>query len=173
MLQGIGSMLILAAGIGIGIFRARELHARPRQIYTLIQALSALEAQIVYAEVPLSNGFRRCEAGCGDDEIGRLFFLLLQRLSEDRRCSAGEALAEVRRQTERDLALGQAEWSVLTFLCDNLGRADRREAEKQIQLSLRQLKTIAQSAAEEADKKGKAAVYLGVCGALMAVVVCI
>ncbi|MBQ5859818.1 MAG: hypothetical protein IIW62_02750, partial [Selenomonadales bacterium] len=48
MISGLGIVLILSAGVGMGVFRARELWARPRQIRALIQALSALETQILY-----------------------------------------------------------------------------------------------------------------------------
>lgn len=173
MMQGLGILLVLAAGIGIGIFRARELRERPKQIRAVIQALSALEAQIVYAELPLADGFRDCTAICREERVKRMFVLLAQRLSADKRCSSGEAFREIRSQVCEEMSLGQAEWNSLSFLCDNLGRTDCRETEKQIALSIEQLKALESSAIAAAEKKGKAAVYLGICGALFVVLVCI
>ena len=173
MLQVVGIAMFMAAGIGMGVIRAGELYARPRQIRAVIRALSALEAQIVYARTPLAEGFRRCIAGCSEDTVKRLFLLLADRLSADRRCDAAEACEAVRTQMSKCLSAGGAEWNVLLFLCDNLGRTDCREAEKQIRLALEQLKLIEQNADREAKEKGKAVIYLSVCGALMAVVICI
>lgn len=173
MVQTMGTAMVLAAGVGIGIVRARELYARPRHIRALIQALSALEAQIVYAQIPLADGLRQCTAGCGEEEIGRLFRLIADRLSLDKRCCPADVIGEVQVELRKETSLGQAEWSVLTFLCDNLGRTDCRETEKQLRLAIEQLKTIGQGADKDAQQKGRAAVYLGICGALMAVVVCI
>ena len=173
MITGIGIVLILLAGIGMGVFRARELWARPRQICALIQALSALKTQIVYAETPLADGFRVCTNGCSELVVTEMFSILSERLRGDRRCSVSVAIMEMRRQMHGDTALGRAEWNVLTFLGEQLGRTDRRETEKQIGLAVEQLKQIEDTAITEAKKKGKMAIYIGICGALIVILVCV
>lgn len=173
MITGVGVVLILSAGIGMGIFRARELWARPGQIRALIQALSALETQIVYTETPLAEGFRDCVNGCSEDTVTKMFLCLSERLKGDRRCSVSEAVIEMREKMSDDFSFGQAEWNVLIFLGEQLGRTDCREAEKQLRLSVEQLKQIEIAAITDARKKGKMAIYIGVCGALMVILVCI
>ena len=173
MISGIGVILVLSAGIGMGIFRARELWARPRQIRALIQALSALETQIVYGEIFLADGFRDCVNGCSEDSITKMFLHLSERLKKDRRCCISEAVVEMRRKMSSDASLGQAEWNMLMFLGEQLGRTGCRETEKQIRLAVEQLKRIEDTAITDAKKKGKLAIYIGACGALMVILVCV
>lgn len=173
MITGIGVVLILSAGIGMGIFRARELWARPREIRALIQALSALKTHIVYGETPLADGFCDCVNGCSEDKITKMFLYLSERLKGDRRCGVSEAIARMRRNMRDDLSFGQAEWNVLVFLGEQLGKTDCHEAEKQLGLSVEQLKQIEAVAITDAEKKGKLAIYIGVCGALMMILVCV
>ena len=173
MISIIGVVLILSAGIGMGIFRARELWARPRQIRALIQALSALRTQIVYGEILLADGFRDCVNGCREEGITKMFLYLSERLNEDRRCRISEAVATMQRRMKEDVSFGQAEWNVLIFLGEQLGRTDSHETEKQIDLAVERLKQIEDTAITDAKKKGKMAIYIGVCGALMMILVCV
>ncbi len=173
MIMSIGVVLILSAGIGMGVFRARELWARPRETRALIQALSALETHIVYGETPLADGFRECVNGCGEDTVTKMFLYLSERLKGDRRCSVSNAVDEMRRKMGSDFSFGQAEWNVLTFLGEQLGKTDCHEAEKQLRLSVEQLKQIEAVAITDAEKKGKMAIYIGICSALMMILVCV
>ena len=173
MMSCIGAVLILSAGIGMGIFRARELWARPRQIRALIQALSALETHIVYAETPLADGFRDCVNGCGEAAVRMIFLRLSERLKKNMRCNVSDAINEMRRGAEKELTLRQAEWNVLTFLGEQLGKTDCRETEKQIRLAVEQLKQAEDIAITDAKKKARSAIYISVCGALMMILVCV
>ncbi len=173
MISGIGVVLVLLAGIGMGIFRARELWARPREIRALIQALSVLETQIVYGEMLLADGFRDCVNGCSENSVTKMFLYLSERLKKDRRCHIPEAVSEMRRKMSGDVSIGQAEWNVLIFLGEQLGRTGCRETEKQIKLAVEQLKRIEDAAITDAKKKGKLAIYIGVCSALMVILVCV
>ena len=173
MISGIGIVLILSAGVGMGLFRAKELWARPRQIRALIQALSALETQILYGEMLLADGFRDCVNGCGEDTVKKMFLYLSERLKEDRRCRISEAVTAMQRRMERDVSFGQAEWNVLIFLGEQLGKTDCRETEKQFRLAVERLKQIEDTAMTDAKKRGKMMIYIGVCGALMMILVCV
>ena len=173
MISIIGVVLILSAGIGMGIFRARELWARPRQIRALIQALSALRTQIVYGEMLLADGFRDCVNGCREDGVAKMFLYLSERLNNDRRCRISEAVATMQKRMKDDVTFGQAEWNVLIFLGEQLGRTDSHETEKQIDLAVERLKQIEATAITDAKKKGKMAIYIGICGALMMILICV
>lgn len=173
MISSLGVVLILSAGVGMGVFRARELWARPRQIRALIQALSALETQILYGEMFLADGFRDCVNGCGEDAVKKMFLYLSERLTGDRRCRISEAVTAMQRRMKSDVSFGQAEWNVLIFLGEQLGRTDCNETEKQLRLAVEQLKRIEDTAITDAKRKGKMSIYIGVCGALMMILMCI
>jgi stage III sporulation protein AB len=79
----------------------------------------------------------------------------------------------MQRRMKSDVSFGQAEWNVLMFLGEQLGRTDCNETEKQLRLAVEQLKRIEDTAITDAKRKGKMSIYIGVCGALMMILMCI
>ncbi len=167
LLKLAGIVCILGAGLGIGYRYTQRLLRRTRQIEGAVQAVTALDAQIRYLEVPLYSALRDCVRGVSDSMVARLLITMADRLAEDPRCEPCEAFRQVKWAYEAEMALAASDWELLFFLCANLGQTDRTAQEKQLALCLRQLSAAAEEARLRAEKNRKLPLYLGMCGACM------
>lgn len=168
----IGVVLILCAGIAIGVRQAQRVKNRPRQIRAVIQVLSSVEAQVVYAQEILAEAFLRGATSASETMIQRFFRQIADELAGDRHCLVTTAFQRVREKAEPSLAIGTEEWGILEFLSENLGKCDADEMAKQIALATEHLKVREQITRREAEQKEKLWIYLGICGALLIVLVC-
>lgn len=168
-----GCLLILCAGTLIGARRFERLRARPRQIRGFIQCLASLEAQIVYAQVLLGEAFEQAALSSDEPIVRRFFEKMAEALSADRRCEVQEAFRRSKESVSEKMAITEAEWNILGFLSENLGKSDATEMAKQIALALEHLKVREVIAGDEAAQKGKLSIYMGICGALLIIVICI
>lgn len=173
MMKLMGILLVLGAGGAIGIRQSYRMRAKVREIRSVIQVLTSLESQIVYAQVVLGDAFLQGAVSANETCIKRFFCCIGDELSANRRCAVTEAFAQARKELGGRMAIGAEEWSVLTFLSENLGRSDTDEMKKQIALAIEHLKLRERIAMEQVSRKEKLAIYLGICGALFIVLICV
>lgn len=167
-----GSGLIIAAGTAIGFSLASRYSERPRQVRQLIGALTALSAYVGYGSLPLAEALTRAADGL-DGPVGELFRqaarIIAGRGWLTPRSAIEEALAEVGPR----LAWYRAESEVLLQLAASLGSMSREEQQKQLAMTVEELRQIELEALRLRDANVKMYRYLGVCGALAVVILLI
>jgi len=166
-----GSILVIAASTAIGFRLAAEFEERPRQIRHLQGMLTGLKAFINFSARPLPEALRQIASG-RKGPVAEMFLRtgeLLGRSGEN----TEQALAAARMGLAKQLALARPEAEVLEQLFAVLGKTNRREQEKCLDLAINQLQEIEQEAAAEREKHTKVCRYLGVCGGLAIVIVLI
>lgn len=173
MMKLMGILLVMGAGGAIGIMQSYRMRAKVREIRSVIQVLTSLESQIVYAQVLLGDAFAQGAVSANEMCVKRFFCCIADELSANRRCAVSEAFVQARKGIGKRLVIGAEEWSVLDFLSENLGKSDTAEMKKQIALAIEHLKLRERIAMEQASQKEKLAVYLGICGALFIVLICV
>ena len=169
-LKIMGSVLILISGVCLGFRQAAAFSARPRQLRQVISALTALNAQINYLASPLPDALVKCTAGLSGP-VGRLLEKTGRLLNEKGYLTPKEAFFSAYAEEEESLAFLSPELEVFEILFANLGLADREEQQKSLSLIEYQLGKIQEEAQNLAAKNVKMYRYLGVCGALAAIII--
>lgn len=173
MMKLMGILLVLGAGGAMGIMQSYRMRTKVREIRSVIQVLSSMESQIVYAQVLLGEAFSQGAVSANEMSVKRFFCCIGGELSANRRCAVTEAFAKARREHGGRMAIGVEEWNVLAFLSENLGKSNIAEMKKQMALAIEHLKSRECIALEQASRKEKLAIYLGICGALFIVLICV
>jgi len=160
----LGCAMVVVAGAGLGFSLAGRYSERPRQIGQLIGCLTALDAYIGYATLPLPEALARA-AGELDSPVGDLLRRAAAILTN---CglSPQEAIAEALADGGGRLALGSPEREICLQLGANLGKTGREEQQKYLAMVLGELRRNEREALRLKDQNVKMYRYLGVCGGL-------
>lgn len=168
MLKLLGALLLIGAGTGFGLLKARRLADRPAQIRRLVRMLNQLETEIAFGYTPLPEALARIGRH-GADPLAALFREAAGRLKEGERAVAdawGQAVENAWGRT----AMKRGEKEVLLTLGHTLGATDRDDQARHLRLAVKQLETLEPDAAEEQRKYEKMWKSLGILGgALIAV----
>lgn len=168
-LKLVGSGLIIAAGTAIGFSLAGRYSERPRQLRQLVGCLTALSSYIGYGSLPLAEALTRAAAGL-DGPVGDLFRRTAEGIAARGWLSPRAAFEEALAAAGPKLAWYRAEGEVLLQLASSLGATSREEQQKQLAVSVGELRQIELEAVRLRDANVKMYRYLGICGALAVVI---
>lgn len=154
----IGSLgLIIACG-GIGLWLADRARRRPGELRACLTALSLLDTEIYWGSTPLPEACAGIAARIGVPWQG--FFEEIQGRIEGGEGAWSAWKATVANQTG-NFCLKQEDWLVVLDVGKGLGRSDRQEQHKQLELVQKHLGQLREQAASWAERQAKMWSYLG------------
>ncbi|MGI6491773.1 MAG: stage III sporulation protein AB [Peptococcaceae bacterium] len=170
MLKILGAVMVVAAG-GLGGLAVSSCYARrPKELRALRSALQMLGTEITYGATRLAEAFDTVARRC-DKNVAALFRQAENELTAMSGVSAAEAWESALDAYYADSALRPQDHAILINLGRALGRSDRSEQIKHLNLAMEQLAQEAANAAEEASRNVKMWNYLGFLGGLMFILV--
>lgn len=153
----------LIAGCGsLGLWLANRIRQRPLELRGCIMALALLDTEIVWGATPLPEAFGILKERL--DTPWQDFYAELQE-----RLQRGESASSAWKDTVlaqiAHFCLKQEDWQVIRDVGKGLGRSDRQEQHKQLELVQRQLALVKDQAEIWSEKQAKMWSYLGfLCG---------
>lgn len=161
----------LIIGFGcLGILKARQVKRRPREIREMINALVLLDTEIYWGVTPLPEAFgvlkKRTETPWQE------FFAESEEKLRNGE-NASSAWEKTIRQHKKKCCLTEEDWKIIGEIGKGLGRSDRNEQHKQLEIAQRHLNSIDEKARQQADSKAKMWSYLGFLGGMAVVIIMI
>jgi len=146
----------------LGLWLAARIRRRPSEIRECVTALALLDTEIFWGLTPLPEAFGVLKERTEGSWRG-FFGEMQDRLQAGE--SAGNAWRETTYQRAGHFCLKLEDWQVIRDVGKGLGRSDRQEQHKQLELVQRQLALLKEKAVSGADKQAKMWSYLGfMCG---------
>ncbi|AET66698.1 Stage III sporulation protein AB (spore_III_AB) [Desulfosporosinus orientis DSM 765] len=165
-----GCIVLIASCGCLGLWLAYRIRRRPLELRECSMALALLDTEIVWGATPLPEAFSIVKER--SDRPWQGFFAELQeRLVRGE--SAGSAWKETMTNQKDKFCLKTEDWLVIADVGKGLGRSDRSEQHKQIELVQRQLLLIKEQAEIWAYKQAKMWTYLGFLGGIAGVLILI
>ena len=163
--------IVLIAGCGSsGLWLANRIRRRPSELREFLMALTLLDTEIVWGATPLPEAFGIVKERT--DMPWQGFFKDLQE-----RLERGEAANIAWKETilcqNTHFCLKPEDWQVIRDVGKGLGRSDRTEQHKQLELVLRQLTLTKEQADIWSVKQAKMWSYLGFLGGIAGVLILI
>ena len=163
--------IVLIAGCGSsGLWLANRIRRRPSELREFLMALTLLDTEIVWGATPLPEAFGIVKERT--DMPWQGFFKDLQE-----RLERGEAANIAWKETilcqKTHFCLKPEDWQVIRDVGKGLGRSDRTEQHKQLELVLRQLTLTKEQADIWSVKQAKMWSYLGFLGGIAGVLILI
>ncbi len=153
-----GALAIIAGCGSLGLWLARRIRCRPQELRACATALALLDTEIFWGATPLPEAFKTLAERT--DEPWRSFFSELhKRLSEGE--AAGSAWNEVAHKQAECFSLKEEDWMVIRDVGKGLGRSDRHEQHKQLEIIQRQLAGLREQTLIWAEKQAKMWSYMG------------
>lgn len=134
MLKIVGAMCILIASSWIGFETSKSFSERTRQLRLLKSALQSLEAEIMFGHAPLHEASRRIASQV--DKPVNLIFKNFSNLLLQGETTANEAWKNSLKAVWNQTYLKKMEREILLQFGETLGKHDRVQQQKQIQLAL-------------------------------------
>jgi stage III sporulation protein AB len=158
--------LIIGFGF-LGMIKAMQIRKRPREIREMIQALALLDTEIYWGAAPLPEAFavlkERTEA-----PWNTFFSELERRLRKGE--NAWSSWEKVSNEQRKRCCLTEEDWKIIRGIGKGLGRSDRHEQHKILELAQRHLSNVDEKARQQADSKAKMWSYLGFLGGMAMVI---
>lgn len=168
MIKIMGAILILAITTWGGFEFSKSYSDRTRQLRHFRNSLQALEAEIMYGHVPLSEAAAR---------LSKQMPKPVARFWGDFSAQLGEQDATVKTAWEKSLkssgpflALRKAELEILAQFGETLGRHDRFQQQKQIILAMTHLEREEEEAVQSQMKYEKMVKSLGFLSGLLIII---
>lgn len=158
--------LILGFGF-LGLFKAIQIRKRPQEIREMVNALALLDTEIFWGATPLPIAFAVLKERV--ESPWKFFFTELEQRLKDGQNAAAAWQNTIINQRKR-FSLLDEDWGIISSLGKGLGRSDRNEQHKQIELVQRHLDSAADRARENAESKAKMWSYLGFLGGMAMVI---
>ena len=160
--------LSLIAGFGfLGIYKALQIKKRPQEIREMVNALALLDTEIFWGATPLPEAFAVLKERV--ETPWKFYFYELET-----RLRAGENAASAWKNTimsqKKKFSLLEEDWGIISSLGKGLGRSDRNEQHKQLELVQRHLDSAAARARENSESRAKMWSYLGFLGGMAMVI---
>lgn len=159
-------MLIFGCG-SLGLYLAARIKKRPVELRDFLTALTLLDTEIIWGGTPLPEAFallkQRSEGSWKD------FFAELERRVLEGE-SANTAWSETIRTQDKKFCLKAEDWQVIQNVGKGLGRSDRQEQHKQIELVKQQVRDVQEQTMLLCDKQAKMWSYLGFLGGIAGVI---
>lgn len=154
----IGSLLLIITCGALGLWLADRARRRPSELRSCLVALSLLDTEIFWGATPLPEAFSRIASRMSEPWRG--FFLELQMRIERGEGAWAAWKATVAKQTQL-FCLKPEDWLVILDVGKGLGRSDRGEQHKQLELAQRHLVQAREQAVSWSEKQAKMWSYLG------------
>lgn len=170
MMLILGCVAIIAGSGSLGLWLANRIRRRPVELRACLMALALLDTEIVWGSTPLPEAFGILKERT--DAPWQGFFGELQaRLQRGE--SANSAWQEAVKSQRSHFCLKEEDWQVICDVSKGLGRSDRQEQHKQLELVQRQLTMTKDQAGIWAEKQAKMWSYLGFLGGIAGVLILI
>lgn len=157
--------MIVTGSVGIitvcglfGLWLAERSRGRPRELREFLTLLSLLDTEIVWGATPLPEAFESL-SNRASRPWQDFFTHLKQCLRQGQ--PAGQAWRDTVAGQREKFCLKPEDWQVIADIGKGLGRSDRHEQHKQLELGQRQLALLREQAAQWSDKQAKMWSYLG------------
>lgn len=167
----VAGCIAFIAGCGfLGLWFAHRIRRRPLELRECSMALALLDTEIVWGATPLPEAFSILKERT--DKPWQGFFEELQE-RVGRGDSACTAWKETMLAQNAHFCLKPEDWNVIGDVGKGLGRSDRNEQHKQIELVQRQLIIMKEQAETWSGKQAKMWSYLGFLGGIAGVLILI
>ncbi|QGG46561.1 stage III sporulation protein AB [Heliorestis convoluta] len=157
----IGALLILGACSSAGLWKAAELHRRPKILAQLQSSLSALSTEISYGAVPLPQAMEQAGRISGEP-TSQLFLDMAQRLRGSQGRGADELWSESLQAWIVNTALQKKEGEEIERLALGLGSAPKEDQLLRIEEVKKRLEWLEKEAREDCQRLAKVWSYGGV-----------
>lgn len=158
----------LIIGFGcLGIFRAMQIKKRPSEIREMINALALLDTEIYWGATPLPEAFAVLKDRA--ESPWNVFFAKLEEKIRNGE-NASSAWSGMCNEHQKKSCLADEDWKIVKGIGKGLGRSDRNEQHKQLQLVQTHLAVIDEKARQQVDSKAKIWSYLGFLGGIAVVI---
>lgn len=163
----LGALLLIASCGSLGLYLASRIRKRPVELRECLTALTLLDTEIFWGGTPLPEAFSILKERTDGSWKG-FFSELEQRLKEGE--GASQAWKATINAQMKNFCLKVDDWQVIQDVGKGLGRSDRHEQHKQIELAKQQISMIKEHATLWADKQAKMWSYLGFLGGIAGVI---
>lgn len=158
----VGSIALIGGCGCWGLWLAGRIRRRPQEMRAFLVALALLDTEIVWGSTPLPEAFGIVKER--SESPWQAFFAELQTHLKKGE-SAGRAWKEAISNQRPNFCLKDDDWQVIQDVGKGLGRSDRAEQHKQLELIQHQLSNMKDQAEVWAAKQAKMWSYLGfLCG---------
>ncbi len=154
----------------LGLLKANQIKRRPREIREMINALALLDTEIYWGVTPLPEAFKVLKDRT-DSPWKEFFSKLEEKLRKGE--NAFTAWEMTIREHQKQISLRDDDWRIIKEIGKGLGRSDRNEQHKQLELAQKHLTSIDGRARLEAESKAKMWSYLGFLGGIAVVIIMI
>lgn len=163
-----GCMILVGVCGGAGLWLAARIRRRPRELREAIVALTLLDTEIVWGSTPLPEAFAVLKERMNG--VWRSFFAELEE-----RLKGGENARNAWSQTILHLSdsfcLKTDDWKIIEDVGKGLGRSNRQEQHKQLELIRQQLTMNKEQVTAGAEKQAKMWSYLGFVAGIACVII--
>lgn len=163
----LGSLILIMGCGSLGLYIASRIRKRPVELRECLTALTLLDTEIFWGGTPLPEAFANLKERT--DGAWRGFFSELEQ-----RLQAGEGANQAWKATvteqAKNFCLKSEDWQVIQDVGKGLGRSDRYEQHKQIELVKQQVTQLKEHTTQWADKQAKMWSYLGFLGGIACVI---
>lgn len=162
-----GSFLLILGCGSLGLYLAARIRKRPVELRECLTALTLLDTEIFWGGTPLPEAFSILKERM--DGAWQNFFAELEH-----RLQGGEGANSAWKATithqMKNFCLKPEDWQVIQDVGKGLGRSDRQEQHKQIELVRQQVALIKENASQWAERQAKMWAYLGFLGGIAGVI---
>lgn len=163
----LGSLILILGCGSLGLYLAARIRKRPMELRECLTALTLLDTEIFWGRTPLPEAFSILKERT--DGAWKSFFLELEN-----RLQGGEGANLAWQGTithqMKNFCLKPEDWQVIQDVGKGLGRSDRHEQHKQIELVKQQVVMLKEQATQWAEKQAKMWSYLGFLGGIAGVI---
>ncbi|MFC7370439.1 stage III sporulation protein SpoIIIAB [Fictibacillus iocasae] len=163
-----GACFVIMACTLFGFERAARTRNRLQQLRNLKVSLMSLEAEIVYALMPLDEAFYHL-SGQVEGALSRFFLSVSEKMKQGQRTVDSIWIEEVE-VLAREADFEKKETEILKQFGLTLGRHDRDNQQRQIQLALTHLSREEQEARDMAERYEKMYKSVGFLAGLLIVI---
>lgn len=164
------SMLLIMGCGSLGLYLASRIRKRPMELRECLTALTLLDTEIYWGGTPLPEAFSVLKERT-DGPWQNFFSELAQRLQGGE--GANQAWKATITHHMKYFCLKPEDWTVIQDVGKGLGRSDRNEQHKQIELVKQHVSQLKEHAVLWSDKQAKMWSYLGFLGGIAGVILLI
>ncbi|MEL1135171.1 stage III sporulation protein AB [Desulfitobacterium sp. THU1] len=158
-------LLIIGCGC-LGLYRAARIRKRPAELRECLTALALLDTEIYWGSTPLPEAFAILRERT--DGVWSVFFAELSERLQKGEGANSAWNATIDHQLPH-FCLKFGDWQVIKDVGKGLGRSDRQEQHKHIELVKQQISLVKEQATQSSEKQAHMWSYLGFLGGIAGV----
>jgi len=163
----LGSFILILGCGSLGLYLAARIRKRPMELRECLTALTLLDTEIFWGGTPLPEAFSILKERT--DGAWPSFFSELEHRLQDGEGANPAWKATIAHQM-KNFCLKPEDWQVIQDVGKGLGRSDRHEQHKQIELVKQQVALVKEHASQWTEKQAKMWSYLGFLGGIAGVI---